>query len=256
MFSCRRPHARLRPRRAPDARHHARWRNGAARSHSQLQLHELPVSPPPPRRTRHIAGRRILFNQVPHQIDTARLLAGGVVQERARQTTVLDPARPTEAGCAALLQFESGATASLVYSGYELRHRRVALRPEGARRAEAAGAGGARRSLAQAADETRARTEAFAYGQHAAALPPHQPHFGITIVDLRREAICAPPQTASRLWSGRYARDAIPRGGSMPGRREVLDDIRTAIVTGRRPSMTVAGARRPSRSRWPSCVCG
>src|SRR5207253_7938963 len=64
-------------------------------------------------------GGGIIFNQVPHQIDTARLLGGGVVRSVRASTTRLDPARPTEAGCAALLQFHNGATASLVYSGYD-----------------------------------------------------------------------------------------------------------------------------------------
>ena len=64
-------------------------------------------------------GGGILFNQVPHQIDIVRLLAGGLVRSVRAQTTVLDPARPTEGSCAALLQFENGAAASLVYSGYD-----------------------------------------------------------------------------------------------------------------------------------------
>ena len=64
-------------------------------------------------------GGGILFNQVPHQIDTARLLAGGMVRSVRAHATVLDPARPTEGSCAALLQFDNGAAASLVYSGYD-----------------------------------------------------------------------------------------------------------------------------------------
>ena len=56
---------------------------------------------------------------MPHQIDTARLLAGGIVRSVRASTTVLDPSRPTEASCAALLQFKNGAAASLVYSGYD-----------------------------------------------------------------------------------------------------------------------------------------
>ncbi|MEI8152370.1 MAG: Gfo/Idh/MocA family oxidoreductase, partial [Hyphomicrobiales bacterium] len=52
-------------------------------------------------------GGGILFNQVPHQIDTVRLLAGGVVRSVRAHTTALDPARPTEASCAALLQFDN-----------------------------------------------------------------------------------------------------------------------------------------------------
>ncbi len=64
-------------------------------------------------------GGGILFNQVPHQIDTVRLLGGGMVKSVRAQANVLDPARPTEAGCVAFLQFENGVAASLVYGGYD-----------------------------------------------------------------------------------------------------------------------------------------
>src|SRR4029079_15895883 len=39
-------------------------------------------------------GGGILFNQVPHQIDTARLLACGVVKSVRALASVLDPSRP------------------------------------------------------------------------------------------------------------------------------------------------------------------
>ena len=49
-------------------------------------------------------GGGILFNQVPHQIDTVRLLAGGLVRSVRAQVGVLDPARATEANCTAFLE--------------------------------------------------------------------------------------------------------------------------------------------------------
>jgi phthalate 4,5-cis-dihydrodiol dehydrogenase len=181
-------------------------------------------------------GGGILFNQVPHQIDTARLLAGGMVRSVRASTTRLDPARPTEASCAALLQFQDGAAASLVYSGYDhfdSDEWHFGISDRGAPKPLAHGA--ARRSLAKAGDETRARTETFAYGAASADLPPHQPHFGVTIVT------CAEgDMRASADGLTIYDRDGmrqipIPRGGSMPGRREVLDDMRVAIRSGRPP---------------------
>ena len=66
-------------------------------------------------------------------------------------------------------------------------------------------------------------------------LPPHQPHFGVTIVT------CAEgDMRASADGVTIYDRDGmrempIPRGGSMPGRREVLDDMRVAIRSGSPP---------------------
>ncbi|MBX9827752.1 MAG: Gfo/Idh/MocA family oxidoreductase [Xanthobacteraceae bacterium] len=181
-------------------------------------------------------GGGILFNQVPHQIDTARLLAGGVARSVRALASVLDPSRPTEGSCAALLQFEGGAAASLVYSGYDhfdTDEWHFGIGERGARKPIAHGA--ARRALANAKDETKARTETFAYGSTASALPPHQPHFGITIVT------CADgDMRASADGVTIYGRDGLreiplPRGASMPGRREVLDDLAAAIRSGKRP---------------------
>src|SRR5215212_7443450 len=110
-------------------------------------------------------GGGILFNQVPHQIDTARLLAGSSVRSVRAHTTVLDPSRPTEASCAALLQFDNRAAASLVYSGYDhfdSDEWHFGISERGAPKQIAHGA--ARRALANTPDETRARTEIFAYG--------------------------------------------------------------------------------------------
>ena len=192
-----------------------------------------------PRRSEELdtsQGGGILFNQVPHQIDTARLLAGGMVRSVRAHTTVLDPSRPTEAGCAALLQFDNGAAASLVYSGYDhfdTDEWHFGISERGSPKQIAHGA--ARRSLAKATDEARARTETFAYGAAKNDLPPHQPHFGVTIVT------CAEgDMRASADGLTIYGRDgtreiAIPRGNSMPGRREVLDDMRVAIRSGTTP---------------------
>ncbi len=181
-------------------------------------------------------GGGILFNQVPHQIDTARLLAGGIVRSVRAQASVLDPSRPTEGSCAALLQFDNGATASLVYSGYDhfdSDEWHFGLSERGAPKPIAHGA--ARRALAQASDETKARTETFAYGNTAAALPPHQPHFGITIVTCSEGDMRASADGVTIYGREGMREIAIPRGTSMPGRREVLDDLATAIRTNRKP---------------------
>ncbi|MBX9840868.1 MAG: Gfo/Idh/MocA family oxidoreductase [Xanthobacteraceae bacterium] len=181
-------------------------------------------------------GGGILFNQVPHQIDTARLLAGGVVKSVRALASVLDPSRPTEGSCAALLQFDGGAAASLVYSGYDhfdTDEWHFGIGERGSPKPIAHGA--ARRSLASAKDETKARTETFAYGNTAGALPQHQPHFGITIVTCANGDMRASADGVT-IYGREGLRDIpIPRGGSMPGRREVLDDLAAAIRTGKRP---------------------
>ena len=175
-------------------------------------------------------GGGILFNQVPHQIDIVRLLAGGLARSVRAQTTVLDPARPTEGGCAALLQFENGAAASLVYSGYDYFDSdewHFGISERGAPKRIDHGA--VRRALRQTADETRARTEIFAYGSSKADLPPHQPHFGITIATCEQGELRASADGLI-LYDVRGATERpIEGGGSVSGRREVLDDMRAAL---------------------------
>jgi phthalate 4,5-cis-dihydrodiol dehydrogenase len=64
-------------------------------------------------------GGGIMYNQVPHQVDAARFLAGGLARSVRAATWVLDPARPTEGCYLAFLEFENGAAAALLYSGYD-----------------------------------------------------------------------------------------------------------------------------------------
>ena len=102
-------------------------------------------------------GGGILFNQVPHQIDTARLLGGGLVRSVRAHASVLDPARPTEGSCVALLQFDNGVAASLSYSGYDhfdSDEWHFGINERGAPKQLAHGA--ARRALAGATDESNA----------------------------------------------------------------------------------------------------
>jgi phthalate 4,5-cis-dihydrodiol dehydrogenase len=181
-------------------------------------------------------GGGILFNQVPHQIDTARLLGGGLVRSVRASTTRLDPSRPTEASCAALLQFGNGATASLVYSGYDhfdSDEWHFGLSERGAPKKIEHGA--ARRALAKAGDETKARIETFAYGAASGELPPHQPHFGVTIVTCAEGDMRASADGVTIYDRDGMRQVSIQRGGSMPGRREVLDDMRVAIRSGNPP---------------------
>lgn len=178
-------------------------------------------------------GGGILFNQVPHQVDIVRLLGGGLVRSVRAQTTVLDPARPTEGSCAALLQFENGAAASLVYSGYDYFdsdewHFNVSER--GAPKTLDHGA--ARRALMQTVDETRARTETFAYGSSKPELPPHQPHFGLTIATCERGELRASADGLIQYDARGATEREFDRGAGVPGRREVLDDMFAALRDG------------------------
>ena len=196
-------------------------------------------------------GGGILFNQVPHQIDTVRLLAGGLVRSVRAHTTALDRSRPTEAGCAALLQFANGAAASLVYSGYDhfdSDEWHFGINERGADKKIAHGA--ARRSLADASDEAKARTETFAYGAASGDMPPHQPHFGVTIVtcaegDMRASADGV---TVYGREGMRQVSDCARRGNARPPRG-------SGRYADRRPDRAAAGPQWPlGQSQCGGCA--
>ena len=182
-------------------------------------------------------GGGILFNQVPHQVDTVRLLGGGLVKSVRAHASGLDLARPTEGHAVAFLAFEDGAAASLVYGGYDFfdsdeLHGWISER--GAPKQPAYGA--ARRALAaHIGDEAALRTANFAYGAAEGIEPPHQPHFGLTI------ATCACGElrgSADGVFV--YGEDgrreiALAEGGRFSGRGNVLDDLAAAIRTGKKP---------------------
>jgi phthalate 4,5-cis-dihydrodiol dehydrogenase len=86
---------------------------------SALAYTDFLYRPRRPEELRTDQGGGILFNQVPHQVDAARLVAGGLATSVRASTWSLDPARPTEGCYAAFVTFADGAVASLVYSGYD-----------------------------------------------------------------------------------------------------------------------------------------
>ena len=112
-------------------------------------------------------GGGIIFNQLPHQIDSIRVLGGGELKSVRAACGVLDPDRPTEGSATAFLQFANGAAATLVYSGYDrfdtdAWHGWIG---EGGQPKDANGHGKARARLGRLSrtEEARLRTETFGY---------------------------------------------------------------------------------------------
>jgi phthalate 4,5-cis-dihydrodiol dehydrogenase len=183
-------------------------------------------------------GGGILFNQVPHQIDIVRTIAGRRLRSVRAQVTKLDPARPTEGSAVVFLEFADGAAASLAYGGYDyfdsdelhfwIGERGTLKQPDQH--------GAARRALAaQKVEEARLRVERYAYGSEEGTSPTHQPHFGLLIVTCARGEMRA---SADGLFV--YDKDGrreavLPTSAAMPGRSEVLDDMIAAIRTGQKP---------------------
>ena len=64
-------------------------------------------------------GGGILWRQGPHQFDIIRTIAGGMVRSLRGSADTWDPARRVPGAHAAYLDFEDGALATAVYSGYD-----------------------------------------------------------------------------------------------------------------------------------------
>lgn len=74
-----------------------------------------------PRRPEELDSARgggVVFSQGAHQVDIVRLLAGGLARSVRALCGNWDATRPTEGAYAALVPFENGAFASLLYNGY------------------------------------------------------------------------------------------------------------------------------------------
>jgi phthalate 4,5-cis-dihydrodiol dehydrogenase len=183
-------------------------------------------------------GGGILFNQVPHQVDMVRTIAGSRLRSVRAQVNALDTTRPTEGGLVAFLEFESGVAASVVYSGYDFfdsdeLHFWIAERGHDKPPDQH---GAARRALAaRAGEEALLRVERHAYGAPTGAPAQHQPHFGIMIVTCARGEMRASADGLFVYDSAGRREVPLPKSASMPGRSEVLDDMIAAIRTGAKP---------------------
>jgi len=206
-----------------------------------------------PRRPEELVTERgggVVFSQGAHQIDIVRLLGGGRVRSVRALTGAWDRHRPTEGAFAALLTFDDGAFASLLYSGYahfDSDELCGAIGELGAPK-DASQYGSARRNLKRAANADQEATLKSTRNYGGAEYPKqtstpatgggaddarwHQ-HFGWILVSCER-ADLRPLPTGVMIYGDAEARlDALP----MPQvpRAEVVDEIYDAIVHGRAP---------------------
>jgi phthalate 4,5-cis-dihydrodiol dehydrogenase len=190
-------------------------------------------------------GGGVIYNQAPHQVDVARLLGGGLVSSVRASVGAWDPARPTEGAYQALLTFESGATASLTYSGYahfdgdEL----VDWITEGGLPKDSARYGATRRALAAGAgsdlvaeeilkNRVNYGGESYAGPQNAAAAdtPRFHQHFGFVL------ASCTGADLRPTAKGVHVYADTERRFEPLPSpkvyRDEVIDELYDAVIHG------------------------
>jgi phthalate 4,5-cis-dihydrodiol dehydrogenase len=219
---------------------------GRVRMISALNFTDFLYRPRRPDELSTERGGGVMFNQAAHQIDVVRLLAGGRARSVRAMTGAWDPVRPTEGAYSALLTFDDGAFASVVYSGYAHfdSDEFCGWIGELGRRKDAQGYGSARRTLARAltAEEEMALKNARNYGGSEYAAPEVSPagvdgclhqHFGLVVVSCER-ADLRPTPTGVMIYENFVQRlDALPPP-RVP-RAEVIDELYGAVIEGRAP---------------------
>jgi len=181
-------------------------------------------------------GGGVVFRQGAHHFDIARLIGGGVVRSVRAATGVWDPARPTEGSYSAFLDFDNGATANLVYSGYDhfFTTELTGGQTEGGTRLDASEQphAAARRMLAETGDAALKRQVGFA--RAARDRPPEYPaYFGLLIVSCERGDIRQSPD--GLVVYGDTERWSVPLEAGVTGRDLMIAELYDAVVNGKAP---------------------
>lgn len=186
-------------------------------------------------------GGGVIFNQGPHQIDTVRLLGGGMVRSVRAMTGIWDPARRSEGAFTAYLEFAGGMPATIVYSGYDhfdTDEFHGWIGTYGLPK-DPSHHGQARKKLqamARTPEQEAALKASYGYGgtrrreEHEAQpdAAPHHVHWGVTIVSCERGDM---RQSLDGIWiyddSGKREMP-VPKGRGVRG--GVIDEFYDAVV--------------------------
>jgi phthalate 4,5-cis-dihydrodiol dehydrogenase len=208
---------------------------GRVRMASALQYTDFLYRPRRPEELDTGAGGGAVFNQAAHQVDVVRLLVGSEVTSVKALTGAWDPARPTEGAYSCQLQFDGGAFATLVYSGYahfDSDEFMGWIGEMGAKR-DASKYVSARQALR--ADELAAKNERN-YGGPSYREPPTpqaHPHFGPVIVSCEQGDV-RPLPTGVMIYGDRERRFESLPAPKVP-RAEVIDELYDAVLNGKPP---------------------
>ena len=169
-------------------------------------------------------GGGVAFNQVTHQIEVARLIVGAPIRSVKGRLNMLDSARSAEGCCMAFLEFANGATASLVYSGYDFFdsdefHYWVA---EGGT-AKQPRQGMTRRAAASRTSESALVQDLGFGGRDLPVEQPFLPHFGVSIITCERGDLRLSANGLTLYGSDGVTDIPVARGEGRPGQGDTLD---------------------------------
>jgi phthalate 4,5-cis-dihydrodiol dehydrogenase len=208
---------------------------GRVRMVSALNYTDFLYRPRRPEELDTNAGGGVVFNQAAHQVDIVRLLAGSRVKSVRAITGAWDAARPTEGAYSALLTFEDGSFASLVYTGYahfDSDEFTGWIGEMGAKK-DPSSYGSARRLLK--AEELTLKNERNYGGRGFKEVPEAQAHqhFGVVIVSCERGDV-RPLPSGVMIYDDREQRVEPLPAPKVP-RVEVIDELYDAVMNARAP---------------------
>jgi phthalate 4,5-cis-dihydrodiol dehydrogenase len=176
-------------------------------------------------------GGGVVFRQGAHQVDLIRWIGGGMLRSVRATTSSSDPARPTEGSHTMFLEFESGASATAVFSGYDYfhTHQLTGVGEDG--RPPSARPGSARRAAASSANDAARKRSRPPISQEP---PPHASMYGLTIVSCERGDIREVP--VGLEVSAADGQRFIPVPAIRDGRDFMLREAVTAIRNGTTPA--------------------
>jgi len=181
------------------------------------------------------AGGGVVFSQAAHQIDVLLRLSGSPVRTVRAQAGVWDEARPTEGAYQAFLTLESGATATMSYSGYG-RYDSDALMDwmgETGMRKDPNSYGAARARLGEKPEAQLKAERAYGGKLPPPAAPQAHEHFGFLLASCR-DADLRPTPTGLEICEGGRRRTLEAPAPQVP-RPRVVDEVWGAVVEGRPP---------------------
>ena len=184
-------------------------------------------------------GGGVPYRQGPHQIDTLRLLGGGMVRSVRCTVGQLFGGRPIPGYYSAFMEFEDGTPATLMHNGYGyfLASELVPWGNQNSRYSEAERAAIRKELLNQTRDENAAKDEMRIGGSQERALfrdhalpRPWVPNdLGILIASCERGDI-RQSQFGLYVHSDEGTKDVPLVGGGGPSRRGELEELYNAVV--------------------------
>ncbi|MCH2532367.1 MAG: Gfo/Idh/MocA family oxidoreductase [Dehalococcoidia bacterium] len=180
-------------------------------------------------------GGGVTFRQGSHQFDIIRLIGGGLVRSVRAMTAKFDVSRPAEGAHTVFLEFENGAVATAIYSGYD-RFRSAELGynvGEGGLPFNLEKYGAARNALKNANPEAELELKkSVRYGGSSSRnwgeVPDSHPFYGLTVVSCENGDIRQSPDGLLVYSENEKREVAIPKGTS--GRDNILTELKAAIL--------------------------